>query len=245
MIHCCMMKLYGIFQLQRCTDNAACRSFQWVFTQTFSAAFDYNYARLSSFSKFPPRHCLNHPCKNVKYFCMLKKKKFLFILSGVFFHVGVSWRSWQRPASKHTDRLPGRFQRRKTETSRKAVGICFSGHSRWPYWTALYWAVSFRLCSVMCCFIPFYLMPYSWWFWKSASVELRNEAHCHSIQWPNAKGSRVLHCSPFSLCVPGSPPLQWLWSLLSLSTLSRLAENRDGGLGGLLGCRNVTCIDGL
>lgn len=66
----------------------------------------YNRARLSSSSKFPPGRCLNHPWKNAKYVCMFKKR-FFFILSGFFFHVSVSWTSWQQSAPKHTDRLPG------------------------------------------------------------------------------------------------------------------------------------------
>lgn len=76
------------------------------------------------------------------------------------------------------------------------------------------------------------------------SVGPRNEAYCYSIQWPNAKGSSVQHYSLLSRSLY-LVSLQWLWSVLSLSTLSRLAKDHDGGwekVGGLLGCRNVTCI---
>lgn len=32
-----------------------------------------------------------------------------------------------------------------------------------------------------------------------------NEAQCHSIEWPNAKGSRVQHYSPFCICASHLP----------------------------------------
>lgn len=45
----------------------------------------YNHVGLSSFSKFPPRPCLNHPCKNVKYVCMFKKNVLLYSVWILFF----------------------------------------------------------------------------------------------------------------------------------------------------------------
>lgn len=94
-------------------------------------------------------------------------------------------------------------------------------------------------CAVSSCST---LWHFSWWFLKvrrfqlcehvcvcvCVSVGQTNGAHCHSIQWPNAKGSGVQHHSLLSLVCPFLP---WLRSLLSLSHLSRLAENHDGAGG--------------
>lgn len=124
------------------------------------------------------------------------------------------------------------------------------------YCTVLYWGTASSpawLCSVTCYFILFYFVSHSWFFFKVKSFQLcaceclcvgpRNEAHCHSIKWPNAKGSEVSHHSLFSLVCLVSSSLQWLWSLLSLSAHTWLEIMM--GAGGLLGCRNVTCIVGL
>lgn len=73
------------------------------------------------------------------------------------------------------------------------------------------------------------------------SVGPRNEAHCHSIQWPNAKGSRVQHYSLFSLCASSR-----LSAVIIVSPVTKhfvtLGQKRWWGLGG---CWNVPCIDGL
>lgn len=56
--------------------------------------------------------------------------------------------------------------------------------------------------------------------------EMKPTATASSDLMQKAAGSSTIH---YSLLCASS--LQWLWSLLSLSTLSRLAENRDGGWG--------------
>ena len=72
--------------------NTACiRSLQT--SSKFSAAVYNNHVHLSSFSKFHQGPASTTPARMWNMFSCYKKK-FFFILSGIFFHVSVSWTSW-------------------------------------------------------------------------------------------------------------------------------------------------------
>lgn len=105
--------------------------------------------------------------------------------------------------------------------------------------------------------VLFHAIFFFWWFRKWGAEELPAVCVCVLVcvkaeLKPTASASSdLMQKAAWSalLCVPSPPSIQQLCSFLSLSTLSRFADYHEvgegRGWGVSLGCRNVTCTDGL